>query len=134
MTIFQRYTRLLIAVLLPAFALVAVVATPAHAALFDGSIEQACEGANLSDSNNECNDANGADPLQERIQTIINILTIIIGIVAVILIIINGLRFITAGGDSNAISAARNGLLYAIVGLIIVALAQAIVRFVLSRV
>ncbi len=48
------------------------------------------------------------------------------------MIIINGLRFITSGGDSNAVSSAKKGILYAIVGLVIVALAQFIVRFVLN--
>ena len=64
---------------------------------------------------------------------IINILSIVVGVVAVFMIIIAGIRFITAGGDSNGISSARNTILYAIVGLLVVALAQVIVQFVLGK-
>ena len=68
------------------------------------------------------------------IRTIINILSLIVGIVAVIMIIIGGLKYITSSGDANNISSAKNTILYAIIGLIIVALAQVIVRFVLDQV
>lgn len=72
--------------------------------------------------------------VENAIKAIVNLITIIIGIVAVVMIIISGFRFITSGGDSNTITSARNGLLYALVGLVIVVLAQVIVRFVLARV
>jgi hypothetical protein len=50
------------------------------------------------------------------------------------MIIIGGFKYITSGGDSNNVSSAKNTILYAIIGLIIVALAQTIVRFILGRV
>lgn len=65
--------------------------------------------------------------------TLINVLTIIVGIIAVIMIIVGGLRYVTSGGDANKVSAAKNTLLYAIIGLVIVALAQVIVNFVLDK-
>lgn len=105
----------------------------AHAALFGGAKDDACRGANLSGST-DCQSGAAADKISGTVQAILNILSIIIGIIAVISIIINGLKFITSGGDSNGISAAKNGIIYAIVGLIVVALAQVIVRFVLSRI
>jgi hypothetical protein len=43
------------------------------------------------------------------------------------------LRYITSGGDSTKVSGAKNTLIYAIIGLIIVALAQLIVHFVLGQ-
>ncbi len=49
------------------------------------------------------------------------------------MIIVGGLKYITSGGDSGNITSAKNTILYAIVGLIVVALAQIIVRFVLQR-
>ena len=77
-----------------------------------------------------------ADPksLNETIRSLINILSVIIGIVAVIMIMVAGFRYITSGGASEKVAAAKNTLLYAVIGLIIVALAQIIVRFVLSNV
>lgn len=116
----------------------AVIATPSFA-LFETAKEAACNGANLSTASAECG---GDDPdaystattsLESTLERIINIVTIIVGIIAVIVIIINGLRMITSNGDSNNITAARNGVIYALVGLVIVALAQLIVRFVVSK-
>lgn len=64
---------------------------------------------------------------------IINIFSIIVGIVAVIMIIFGGFRYITSGGNQESVKSARNTIIYALVGLIIVALAQVIVRFVLRE-
>ena len=101
-------------------------------ALFEGATDQACRGASLGDSP-DCDPNAAASKVDSTLQQVVNILTTIVGIIAVILIIINGLRFITANGDSNNITAARNGVIYAIIGLIVVAMAQLIVRFVINR-
>lgn len=108
--------------------------TPVQAALFDNSVKQACKGANLSNRNDKCDSENAKTSVGTTLQRIINLLTVIVGIAAVIVIIINGLKFITSSGDSNNITSARNGIIYAIVGLIIVALAQVIVRFILNQI
>ena len=63
---------------------------------------------------------------------IVDIFSIIIGIIAVIMIIYGGFKYITSGGDSGNVSGAKNTLIYAIIGLIIVALAQLIVKYVLN--
>lgn len=73
------------------------------------------------------------DTVNNLVTTIINIFSVIVGIVAVIMIIFGGFKYITSGGDSGNISGAKNTILFAIVGLIIVAMAQIIVRFVLAR-
>ena len=67
------------------------------------------------------------------VKRIINIFSIVVGVIAVIMIIVGGLRYITSGGDSGNVSSAKNTIIYALVGLVIVALAQFIVRFVLSN-
>lgn len=64
---------------------------------------------------------------------IINIFSVVVGIVAVIMIIIGGFRYITSGGDSGNVTGAKNTILYAIIGLVIVALSQFIVKFVLAK-
>ena len=64
---------------------------------------------------------------------IVNTFSIIVGIASVIMIIYGGFRYITSGGESGRVGAAKNALLYAIVGLVIVALAQLIIHFVLSQ-
>jgi hypothetical protein len=103
-------------------------------ALFEGAKGEACKGANLSNSNSKCDEKKATDTIDKTIQFAVNLITTIVGIAAVIMIIVNGLKYVTSSGDSNSISSAKNGIIYAIVGLIIAALAQVIVRFVLSRV
>ena len=68
------------------------------------------------------------------IRRIINIFTIVVGAVSVIMIIIGGFRYIISGGDSSGVSGAKNTILYAIVGLVVVLFAQIIIRFVLTNI
>lgn len=82
----------------------------------------------------DCAEAEGAtETVNNLVGTVINIFSVVVGIVAVIMIVYGGFKYITSGGDSGNISAAKNTILFAIVGLIIVAMAQIIVRFVLAR-
>ena len=53
-------------------------------------------------------------------------------IVAVIVIVIAGFMYTTSQGDPNKVARAKNAILYAIVGLIIVLAAVAIVNFILD--
>jgi hypothetical protein len=76
---------------------------------------------------------NGTSKVNDLIKEIVNILSIVVGIVAVVMIIIGGFRYITSGGASEKVTGAKNTILYALIGLVIVALAQVIVRFVLSK-
>ena len=64
---------------------------------------------------------------------IINVFSIVVGIVSVIMIIVGGFRYIISGGDSSSVQGAKNTILYAIVGLVIVLFAQVIIRFVLTN-
>jgi hypothetical protein len=83
----------------------------------------------------DCGDVteDSEEGLNNVITNVVNVLSLIVGIIAVIMIVIGGFRYITSGGDSGNVSGAKNTILYAIVGLVIVALAQFIVRFVLSQ-
>jgi len=62
------------------------------------------------------------------------LLSIIIGIAAVVMIMIAGLKFITSQGDANQVASARNTALYAVIGIVVAALSQAIIIFVLDRI
>jgi len=75
-----------------------------------------------------------SDKLNNIIRLVINIFSLIVGVIAVVMIIIGGLKYITSGGDSGNVTGAKNTILYAVVGLVVVALAQFIVRFVLDKV
>lgn len=81
-----------------------------------------------------CETGNAEDTVNSLIEDVINIFSLVVGIVSVIMIIIGGFQYITSAGDSNKVGTAKNTILYAIIGLVIVALAQFIVQFVLHRV
>ena len=84
------------------------------------------------------NSAKGADQTTDlfgasgTFSTITNVLLFIIGAIAVIMIVIGGLRYVISGGDSGQITAAKNTILYAIVGIIVAILAYAAVNFVIG--
>ena len=66
--------------------------------------------------------------------TIVNILLFLIGAISVIMLIIGGIRYTISAGDSGNVTAAKNTIMYAIIGLIIAFLAFAIVNWVLGEV
>jgi len=93
-------------------------------------------GTNLDTAVGNCNDQVGAGTtgVNKLIKDIINIFSIIVGVVSVIMIIWGGFQYISSGGDSGKVGNAKNTIIYAIIGLIVVALAQFIVQFVLDKV
>ncbi len=48
------------------------------------------------------------------------------------MLIIGGIRYTISGGDSTAVTSAKNTILYAVIGIIVALLAYAIVNFVLD--
>lgn len=94
-----------------------------------------CEGAGLvSDGSGNCVSVNTSGPtVDSTVQRALTLFSAIIGIIAVVMLMYGGLKFITSGGDSNATNSARNTIIYAAVGLVVVSLAQFIVKFVLAR-
>jgi hypothetical protein len=126
------FKKIVLSISLLAMPLTVLAIQTASAGPFDASKREVCRGATLGSSSN-CNSGRARNQLEDTIQFAVNLLTMIVGIAAVIMIIVNGLKYISSGGDSNAVSSAKSGITYAIVGLIIVALAQVIVRYVISN-
>jgi hypothetical protein len=62
----------------------------------------------------------------------INLMLFIVGILAIIFLIFGGIRYVISGGDKSKVDAAKNTILYAIVGLIVAILGYAIVSWVVS--
>jgi hypothetical protein len=89
-------------------------------------------GSSTTRSGCTVNGTDGNDSLKAVAAKVVNVFSIIVGIAAVIMIIYGGFRYITSGGDSGRVGNAKNTLIYAIVGLVIVALAQFIVHYVLT--
>jgi hypothetical protein len=55
------------------------------------------------------------------------------GIVCVVVIIAAGILYTTSGGDASKITKAKNALLYAIIGLVVILFAFVITQFILGR-
>lgn len=113
-----------------------LVATGGHA-LAAELLDPVCRGTHAAERPAICKQGNpGQDPLVGPggvLTTTVYILGIVVGVAAVIVIIISGLRMVLSAGDSNAISAARRSLVFAIVGLVVAAAAQFLVAFVLKN-
>lgn len=63
--------------------------------------------------------------------TVSNVMLFAIGAISVIMVIIGGLRYVISGGDSTAITAAKNTILYAIIGVLVALFAYAMINFVI---
>lgn len=87
-------------------------------------------------SKNACDNVDkqeSAKTANHLVSTIVNIMTVVVGILAVIMIIYAGFRYVTSGGSDDAVKGAKNTIIYAIIGLVVVALAQIIVHFVINK-
>lgn len=109
------------------FAGVDVAPVAAQGCDVTGGIRQ---GANCAKPTNAADNLFGAGGI---FQTIVNILLFIVGAIAVIMLIVGGIRYVVSGGDQSAVTAAKNTILYAIVGIVVAFLAYAAVDFVINQ-
>jgi len=95
-----------------------------------------CKGTQLTAvgaAPNACNDAATNQTLQDIIDTAVNVLSLLVGLISVVFVLIGGFRYITSGGDAGKINSAKTTIIYAMLGLAIVAVAQVIVRIVIGK-
>lgn len=90
-------------------------------------------GVENQDASGNCSVQAGGTSVSSLVKKVINILSWIVGVVSVVMIIIAGFKYVTSGGNDSSVASAKNTILYAVVGLVIVAMAQVIVRFVLTN-
>lgn len=94
-------------------------------------LDGACDGAT---SESEVCTSSGGNPVSGTngvILRVVDIVSFIIGVAAVIMVILGGLKYITANGDANSLSSAKNTILYAIIGVVVAAFANIIIRFII---
>ena len=103
-----------------------IVASAPLVGAFDESIQA---GADAAKGTNQTADLFGSSGI---FRTITNVLLFVLGAISVIMIIIGGLRYVISGGNSTAVTAAKNTILDAIVGVVVALLAYAIINFVLN--
>jgi heme/copper-type cytochrome/quinol oxidase subunit 2 len=77
--------------------------------------------------------AAGTDSATSMAKIIVNTLLVILGILAVIMIIVGGIRYTTSAGDASRVKAAKDTVMYSVVGLVVAILAFAIVNFVTTQ-
>jgi hypothetical protein len=65
-------------------------------------------------------------------KVIVNVILFLVGAISVIMLIYGGIKYTISAGDTSKVTAAKNTIMYAIVGLIISILAFAIVNFVIG--
>lgn len=123
-----------------ALSLFAVAAVPAQAfAAYDpfkqpGNDQNVCQTGGGASS--VCK-GGGADPLTGNngaLQSVVTILAFVGGIIAAIFVVIGGIKYITSNGDSSQVASAKNTIIYALIGVVVAALARQLINFVLSRV
>ena len=89
-----------------------------------------CEGDAASSM--YCKDS--GDDVNSTIKGVVNLLLMAVAIISVIVIIVGGIFFALANGDSAKVAKARNTVLYAVIGLVVSLFSYAIVQFVFNRV
>ena len=128
--------------IIASIALLTLTLTPA-AALASSSLASAatCDGIqNCVDGGISSTDSSGASgsvdaeqKVTDLAQDVINIFSWVVGIISVIMVIVGGFQYITSGGDSGKVTTAKNTIMYALIGIVIVALSQIMVKFVLQK-
>jgi len=67
-----------------------------------------------------------------ELQQVLQIVFGIIGALAFLMIVVSGLRYVLSAGNPDRTSRAKNGIIYALVGMVIALLAEALVTYVVK--
>ena len=76
----------------------------------------------------------GAGNLTTSVTTIMNAIVGALALVAVVVVIMGGVKYMTSNGDAGKVKTAKDTILYGLIGLIVCALAAAIVNFVIANI
>ncbi|MCA9332568.1 hypothetical protein KDA00_01700 [Candidatus Saccharibacteria bacterium] len=128
------------ALLISLFALTMVLVLPKSTMSYDPFDDTLCSEANTNggDTPSAC-DASSDDPFSKKsgqdglIIKVTNLVSIGVAIVSTIMIILGGFTYVMSSGDPQKISAAKNTIIYAIIGLAVALFAQLILQLVLTR-
>ncbi|MBW4061190.1 hypothetical protein HJC99_01290 [Candidatus Saccharibacteria bacterium] len=80
-----------------------------------------------------CSGNCGTSSVPQLFGEITKVLSYLIGSISVVMIIIGGLRYVLANGDSKQAAEARNTILFSVIGIIIAITAFGIVTFVTTH-
>lgn len=71
--------------------------------------------------------------VENAIKLALNLLSLVAGVATVFMVVIAGVRYITSGGDANSVKGAKEAIIYALVGAVIVVVSQSIVGLILNN-
>lgn len=114
---------LFVPVLALAFSSLSPIVSPVNAVCGDNTVQGGADCANVA----------GPTELKTVIVSVVNVALYIIGALSVLMLIYGGIRYTMSGGESAAVVAAKNTIMYSIIGVIVALLAYAIVNFVIEN-
>lgn len=76
----------------------------------------------------------GGLTMQQVINTVISTMLFIVGLLAVIMLIYGGIRYVTSHGDKAQVTAAKETIMYAVVGLVVAIAAFAVIHWITNDV
>ncbi|QQS21790.1 hypothetical protein IPM09_04740 [Candidatus Saccharibacteria bacterium] len=116
--------RLCTALVLATMSVTGLVIAPPVAAidLFKNCTDSSCNVV----KDNKLDYANGASGVWQAIR----VATGILGLVSVLMIVIGGIKYAVSGGDSSGTKSAKDTILYAVIGLVVALIGQAVVLLV----
>ena len=97
---------------------------------FGGVDNPTCDQTNIEGNESPVCSTDGSNPLTGTdgvITKIANIIALMTGIAAVIVIMVGGFEYVRSGGDSSKVNKAKNTILFAVIGLVIVVVARTLV-------
>lgn len=122
----MKYKSIILSVIL---SLVSVMMLSPHAISRGGSADNGGESFDINDINVNIPRVEASDA---QLSQLFDTAYFWAGIICVMIIVASGIYYIVSAGNSEGVKKAKNTLMYALVGLVIVILAFAITRFVLG--
>ncbi len=100
---------------------------PLEAACAENSSSPACVESQRGQNQTE-------NPVTETVNNVANLIAIATAVVSVIVIIVAGITMVLSSGEASSIKSARDAIIFASVGMVIVVLARSIVVFIVNRI
>lgn len=93
-----------------------------------------CSGDNASNPVCKASKSDDDAKAKSMARVVIDAILMILGILSVIMIVFSGIRYTISAGDASKVKAAKDTLMYAIIGLVVALLAYTIVAFVVDKI
>jgi amino acid transporter len=77
--------------------------------------------------------ATASKNIGDTITSVITILSIFVAAISIVMIMLGGFRYVTSSGSQEAVAGAKRTITYALIGIVVAALAQVLVHFVLAK-